>query len=45
VQFVHIPLIGTKPLPRRRSKKPPTLAKLLKSAEALLIAAIAASRR
>jgi len=45
VQFVHIPLVGTKPLPRRRSKKPPTLAELLKSAEALLIALIAASRR
>ena len=43
VQFVHIPPVGTKP--RRRSKKPPTLAQLLKSAEALLIALIAASRR
>jgi pyroglutamyl-peptidase len=45
VQFVHIPPVGTKPQPRRRSKKPPTLAQLLKPAEALLIALIAASRR
>ena len=45
VQFVHIPPVGTKPMPRRRSKKPPTLAQLLKPAEALLIALIAASRR
>jgi pyroglutamyl-peptidase len=45
VQFVHIPPVGTKPLPRRRSKRPPTLAQLLKPAEALLIALIAASRR
>jgi pyroglutamyl-peptidase len=43
VQFVHIPPVGTKP--RRRAKKPPTLAQLLKSAEAVLIALIAASRR
>jgi pyroglutamyl-peptidase len=43
VQFVHIPPVGTKP--RRRSKKPPTLAQLLKAAEAVLIALIAASRR
>lgn len=45
VQFVHIPPVGTKPLPRRRSKRPPTLAQLLKPAEAVLIALIAASRR
>jgi pyroglutamyl-peptidase len=45
VQFVHIPSVGTKPLPRRRSKKPPTLAQLLKPAEAVLIALIAASCR
>jgi len=45
VQFVHIPPVGTKPQPLRRSKKPPTLAQLLKPAEALLIALIAASRR
>jgi pyroglutamyl-peptidase len=45
VQFVHIPPVGTKPHPRRRSKKPPTLAQLLKPAEAILIALIAASRR
>ncbi len=44
VQFVHIPPVSAKPR-RRRSKKPPTLAQLLKSAEALLIALIAASRR
>ena len=43
VQFVHIPPVGTKP--RRRSSRPPTLAQLLKSAEALLVAFIAASRR
>jgi len=42
-QFVHIPPVGTKP--RRRSKKPPKLAQLLKPAEAVLIALIAASRR
>jgi pyroglutamyl-peptidase len=44
VQFVHIPPVGTKPLRRRRSKKPPTLAQLLQAAEAVLIALIAASR-
>jgi pyroglutamyl-peptidase len=43
VQFVHIPPVGTKP--RRRSKKPATPAQLLKAAEAILIALIAASRR
>jgi pyroglutamyl-peptidase len=45
VQFVHIPPLSTKPRPRRRSKKPPTLGQFLKPAEALLIALIAASRR
>jgi pyroglutamyl-peptidase len=45
VQFVHIPPLSAKPRPRRRSKKPPTLALLLKPAEAVLIALIAASRR
>ena len=45
VQFVHIPPVGTKPRPRRRSSRPPTLAQLLQPAEALLIALIAASRR
>ena len=44
-QFVHIPLVGTKPQPCRRSNRPPTLPQLLKPAEALLIALIAASRR
>jgi pyroglutamyl-peptidase len=44
VQFVHIPPVGTTPR-RRRSKMPPTLAQLLKAAEAILIALIAASRR
>ena len=45
VQFVHIPPVGTKPRPRRRSKKPPTLAQLLNAAEMILIALVAASRR
>jgi pyroglutamyl-peptidase len=45
VQFVHIPPLSTKPRPRRRAKKPPTLAQFLKPAEAILIALIAASRR
>jgi pyroglutamyl-peptidase len=45
VQFVHIPPVGTKPRRQRRSKLPPTLAQLLKAAEAILIALIAASRR
>ena len=43
VQFVHIPPVSSKPR-RRRSGKPPTLAQLLKPAEAILIALIAASR-
>src|SRR5580692_8472147 len=45
VQFVHIPLVGTTPRRQQRSKMPPTLAQLLKAAEAILIALIAASRR
>jgi pyroglutamyl-peptidase len=45
VQFVHIPPVDAKPRPRQRSKQPPTLAQLLKAAEAVLIALIAASRR
>jgi pyroglutamyl-peptidase len=45
VQFVHIPPLSAKPRPRHRSKKPPTLTQLLKPAEAILIALIAASRR
>jgi pyroglutamyl-peptidase len=45
VQFVHIPPVDAKPRPRRRSKRPPTLAQFLKTAEAILIALIAASRR
>lgn len=46
VQFVHIPPAGTKLQPRRRPRKSsPTLARLLKPAEAVLIALIAASRR
>jgi pyroglutamyl-peptidase len=45
VQFVHIPPVSTKPRPRRRSNRRPTLGQFLKSAEAILIALIAASRR
>jgi pyroglutamyl-peptidase len=45
VQFVHIPPISIKPRPRRRSNRPPTLGQFLKTAEAILIALIAASRR
>jgi pyroglutamyl-peptidase len=46
VQFVHIPPVGHKARPRRRVKKPPTtLAQLLQTGEALLIALMAASRR
>jgi pyroglutamyl-peptidase len=46
VQFVHMPPVSTTPRPRRRSKKSrPTLGQLLQTAEALLIALIAASRR
>jgi pyroglutamyl-peptidase len=46
VQFVHIPPIGAKPRPRPPLKNsPPTPAQLRETAEALLIALIAASRR
>jgi pyroglutamyl-peptidase len=45
VQFVHMPPVSAKPRPRGRANRPPTLAQLLKAAEALLIALIAASRR
>jgi pyroglutamyl-peptidase len=45
VQFVHVPPISAKPGPRRRANRPPTLAQLLRPAEALLIALVAASRR
>ena len=45
VQFVHIPPVSTKPRPRRRSNGRPTLGQFLKTAEAILIALIAASRR
>jgi len=45
VQFVHIPPLSAKPRPRRRSNRPRTLAQLLKPAETILIALIAASRR
>ncbi|MGA8497444.1 MAG: pyroglutamyl-peptidase I [Xanthobacteraceae bacterium] len=44
VQFVHIPPVSAKPR-RRRTSRSPTLAQLLKLAEALLIALVAASRR
>jgi len=44
VQFVHIPPIGGKPRRKSATKPPPTLAQLLKTAEALLIAVAAASR-
>ncbi len=45
VQFVHIPPVRHKPQPRRRAGKPlPTLAHLQQTAEALLIALVAASR-
>ncbi|HMG80443.1 MAG TPA: pyroglutamyl-peptidase I [Xanthobacteraceae bacterium] len=45
VQFVHIPPVSAKLRPRRRLKQPPTLAQFLKTAEAILIALVAASRR
>jgi pyroglutamyl-peptidase len=45
VQFVHIPPVRDKPQRRRRARKPPpTLAHLQQTAEALLIALVAASR-
>jgi pyroglutamyl-peptidase len=46
VQFVHVPPVGTTPRPRRREgRPPPSLSELLATAEALLIALVAASRR
>ena len=46
VQFIHIPPVGHNARPRRRAKKPlPTLARLLQTGEALLIALMTASRR
>ena len=45
VQFVHIPPVDPKPWRRRHLRQPPTLAQLLKPAEAILIALVAASRR
>jgi pyroglutamyl-peptidase len=46
VQFVHVPPVRTTPRPRRRSRKSsPTLGQLLQTAEALLIALVAARRR
>jgi pyroglutamyl-peptidase len=45
VQFIHIPPVSAKPRPRRGSNRLPTLAHLLKSAEAIFIALIAASHR
>ena len=46
VQFIHIPPVGHNARPRRRVKKPTTtLAQLLQTGEALLIALMAASRR
>jgi len=44
VQFVHIPPIGSKPRRKSAAKPPRTLAQLLATAEALLIALTAASR-
>jgi pyroglutamyl-peptidase len=46
VQFVHVPSVSTTPRPcRRADRPPPTLSELLATAEALLIALAAASRR
>lgn len=45
VQFVHVPPVGAKSRPRRRGRPLPTLGQLEKTAEALLIALVAASRR
>ena len=44
VQFVHIPPIGGKPRRKGATKPQPTLAQFLKTAEALLIALVVASR-
>jgi pyroglutamyl-peptidase len=46
VQFVHMPPVRTAPRPRRRgARPPPALSDLLATAETLLIALVAASRR
>jgi len=46
VQFVHIPPVSSKPRPRRRNRvRRPSLATLVRAAEGLLIALVAASRR
>ncbi len=45
VQFVHIPAVGRKALPRRRARRAaPSLPQLINAAERLLIALAAASR-
>lgn len=45
VQFVHIPAVSSKPRPRRhKQRRPPSHAGLVKAAEALLVALLAASR-
>jgi pyroglutamyl-peptidase len=44
VQFVHVPPVSTTPR-RRGGRPPPTLSELLATAETLLIALVAASRR
>lgn len=44
VQFVHIPPIASKPRHKSATKSRPTLAQLLATAEALLIALVIASR-
>jgi len=46
VQFIHIPAIGLSARPRRRVKRrSPSLPTLVRAAESLLIALVAASRR
>jgi pyroglutamyl-peptidase len=46
VQFVHIPAVARGPRPQRRAPhRPPTLPQLVRAAEALLVALVAASRR
>jgi len=44
-QFVHIPPLGNKLRRKNATKSRPTLAQLLETAEALLLALVAASRR
>lgn len=46
VQFIHIPSVRNKPVPRRpsRSRRTPSFTELLNGAEALLVALLAASR-